>query len=150
MLKAQTKRVRCGTIEVIKLFKKATEISYALFPTKRSGRCFHVTCIFDKNRLVSVGWNNHKTHPFAAQFNYKNNTGESYVSSLHSEVSAFLKLGEENCRKLTFINVRVNNLGKLDNSYPCFGCRNLLKQIGFRRFYYSCRGGEFKQYSRFT
>lgn len=124
-----------------KAFNRLTEISQALKPKHQTGRTFHVTFVLDKSRIVSIGINNlNKTHPKTQRFDYKTfENSPTYMTSLHSEMDAWLKLGEQDCSHLTFVNVRINNNNELDLSYPCSGCLNLMSQIGFKEFYFSSK-----------
>lgn len=131
-----------------KKINRAVEIAYALKPKYETGRSFHTTFIFDKNKIISIGINNYnKTHPKAYLYKKDEVTNESeYVPSIHSELSAAIKLGFEDCSHLSFVNVRVDKNGQLNNSHPCSGCAKLLTQIGFKRFYYSGEKG-FKEFT---
>lgn len=127
---------------------RSVEIAYALKPKYATGRSFHVTVVFEKNKIISIGRNNYlKTHPKAYKYMKKEVVNESdYLPSIHSELSAVLKLGEEDCSDYSFINVRVDNNDRLNNSRPCSGCIELLKQVGFNNFLYSNEKGVFVPY----
>lgn len=133
-----------------KVFSRLTEISLALKPKHQTGRTFHVTFVLDKSKIVSIGINNlNKTHPKTHKFNYKTFEKDStYMTSLHSEMDAWLKLGQQNCSHLTFVNVRINNNNKLDFSYPCSGCLSLMSQIGFKDFYFSSKDNSFSKINK--
>ena len=126
------------------LFKKSTEISYALLKKHGNYRCKHFSFIFNKNRLISIGINNpNKTHPKNLEIGFFNRKGEdiSHTIGVHSELSAILKLGEEDCSDYTLINTRINRNNKLDLSKPCMGCSSLLDQLKFKKIYYSTGNG---------
>ena len=56
---------------VLKKFRRSIEITKALKPSKATGRAFHSTLIFNKNKLISIGVNNYnKTHPLINKYNY--------------------------------------------------------------------------------
>lgn len=128
------------------LFKKSTEISYALLKKHGNYRCKHFSFIFNKNRLISIGINNpNKTHPKNLKIGFFNRKGEdiSHTIGVHSELSAILKLGEEDCSDYTIINTRINRNNKLDLSKPCKGCTSLIKQLNFKKIYYSTNNNIF-------
>jgi deoxycytidylate deaminase len=131
------------------LFKKSTEISYALLKKHGNYRCKHFSFIFHKNRILSIGFNNPtKTHPKNKKIGFFNRKGEdiSDTVGVHSELSAILKLGEEDCSKFTIINTRINRNNHIDFSKPCAGCSSLLSQLNFKKIYYSTSNGyEFLQ-----
>ncbi len=124
-------------------FHKSVEIARALRSRYSTGRCFHVTTAFDKNRLVVIGANNYlKTHPRSLP---KKEADSSYIPNVHSELSAILKLGEEDCRGITFFNIRIDKNDEVNNSYPCSGCIELLAQTGYKQFFYSTARKDFKE-----
>ena len=130
-----------------RIFNRLTEISVALKSKRQTGRTFHTTFILEKKRIISIGINNIKSHPKTAEFDYVGEKKGTFIASLHSEMDSWLKLGQEDCSKYTFINIRINNNGKLDYSAPCLGCKRLMEQIGFKKFYYSNKNRGFTEYS---
>jgi len=129
-----------------RIFNRLTEISIALKSKRQTGRTFHTTFILEKKRIISIGVNNlDKSHPKTNEFDYTKDNYD-YFPCLHSEMDAWLKLGKEDCSRFVFVNLRVNNNGELDNSLPCKGCKSLMKQIGFKEFYYSNKSGGFDKY----
>lgn len=130
-----------------KNLSKAIEISYALVGCnkKRTPRCRHFSFIFYKNKLLSIGFNNYKTHPLNLKFNYVNrqmNRISSFIGT-HSEMKAFIKLRRKNCFGLTLINTRINRNNKIDYSKPCKGCCDMIKKLGFKEVYFSNKNGDF-------
>jgi len=126
------------------ILKKCTEISYALLKKHGDYRCKHFSFIFYKNRLLTIGINNpNKTHPKNKKIGFFNRKGEDISDTIgvHSELSAILKLGEEDCSKLTLVNTRINRNFKLDLSKPCNGCTSLLTQLNFKKIYFSTNNG---------
>jgi deoxycytidylate deaminase len=122
------------------ILKKCTEISYALLKKHGDYRCKHFSFIYNKNRLLSIGINNpYKTHPKHLKIGFFNRYGEdiSHTIGVHSELSAVLKIGEEDCSKYTIVNTRINRNNQLDLSRPCRGCMSLLDQLNFKKIYYS-------------
>ena len=116
------------------------EIARALKSKHQNGRSFHVTCIFDKSKLLSLGFNNYaKEHPRHKYGVYEaTKPGCNYVSGVHSEISSLLKLGEEDCSRYTFLNIRLDNNNKVALAKPCPNCFRVLKnQVGFKRIYYT-------------
>lgn len=127
-----------------KRFEKIKEVAYALYPKKTSGgRCFHLTGIFWRSRLISIGINNYKkSHPIAARAGYRNGEGQHYISGTHSELSSIIKLGEEDCSDYDFYNIRILKNGDIGGSKPCFGCSKIVREVGFNSFKYTDDNGE--------
>jgi deoxycytidylate deaminase len=119
--------------------KKCIEITRALRQEKESGRSFHSTFIFDKGKLLSIGVNNykklHRSHKFGLYKGTKDNP-EKYVAGIHSEIDAIIKLGNTDCSKLTFINIRIDNNNLPNISKPCENCFRVLQGLGFKQIYY--------------
>lgn len=91
----------------------------------------HCSIISRGNKILSVGINQHKTHPLAAKYNYR-------YSELHSELDAFRKIDQRT--KLTLINFRYNRYGQMRMSKPCVKCLPWCLEI-FDKIYYSTREG---------
>lgn len=127
---------------------KIIEMSYALAGRhKHRQRCKHFSFIFDKNKLLSVGVNSPKTHPLNLKYNYLNKQKDkiSHIVGTHSEMSAVIKLGFEYCEGLTIINTRINRRNEIDNSHPCNGCMELLKELKFLKILYTAKDKKFHQ-----
>jgi hypothetical protein len=78
----------------------------------------HVSLIYHKNKLVSIGTNVFKTHPLANKYGY-------IIGCVHSELDAFNKLPKKykkDLRKLKLVNIRMNRFEQLRNSKPCKHC----------------------------
>lgn len=130
-----------------KKFKKATQIAFKLKKTSLTGRAFHLTAIFKKSRIISVGINNYKkTHPKIEKLKYLNKEKVRYNACIHSELSAWLKLNKKDCSGFVFVNVRIDKNDRIGMSYPCCGCKKLLKEIKFKKFYYTSPDGHFMEY----
>ena len=104
---------------------------------------FHVTFVHRKCKLLSIGINNkNKSHPNNIKYKYQ----KGHLIGLHSEMSAILKLGIDDCSNLTFHIVRIDNRLKLAFSKPCRGCQHLLRSVGFKKVFYSTKNG-FKRWA---
>lgn len=78
-----------------------------------------------KGRIVSIGFNQYKTHPFAAK--YGRNPDAIYLHAEHDAINkAKRRLGENELKKSTLIVVRVKNESKGKITFgiakPCAGC----------------------------
>ena len=110
---------------------------------------FHLTAIFEKSRLISLGINNfEKSHPRNLQLDYRGRNGQHIGDqiSIHSELAAVLKLRHpRDHSRLKLVNLRIRKNGNLSLSKPCSGCSSLIKQLGFREVWYTNRDGELVQ-----
>lgn len=119
-------------------FQKLENITRALKPIHQTGRSFHTTFVFNKKKLVCIANNNyskqHRYHKFG-HYKSKCNTG-NYIAGIHSECSALIKMGVEDCSHLTFVNIRIDNDDKVAMSRPCENCQGLLNNIGYKKLWY--------------
>ena len=69
----------------------------------------------------------------------------NHVVGMHSELSAVIKLGIENCSDISFYVVRIDNLGNANYSKPCLGCLDMFQQVKYKKIYYTDKQGRFKK-----
>lgn len=113
---------------------RALEIAKAMSHL-HNGRCKHFSFIFQKRKILTIGTNNYcKSHPRTLQFDYHDN------AKLHSELDAVISLGRKSCKNLILVNIRLDNNGNLAYSKPCNGCSGLIRQLQFKKVYYSVNG----------
>ena len=118
---------------------KCIEITKCLKKDKESGRSFHTTFIFDKGKLLSIGFNNYnKLHRSTKFGKYKGTKAnpDQYIAGLHSEIDSIIKLGRTDCSRLSFINIRIDNNDSPNMSKPCENCFRVLQGLGFKQIYY--------------
>jgi deoxycytidylate deaminase len=130
-------------------FSKLKEISIALAPKHPCDkRCRHFTFILSKKKILTIGFNNQKTHPFNLKYNFVNRKNDPIndLVGTHSELNALIKLGTDEVSGLTLVNTRVNRNGEIDLSMPCSGCQSFLKTLDFKKIFYSTKDGKFEQY----
>jgi deoxycytidylate deaminase len=119
-------------------FDRLVEISKALdkpVPTRQN----HIAFIIKNGKIVSIGTNKAKTHPKSNCSPYES---EGW-NQLHAEVDAIIKYGRIDCTGHTIVVIRVRPSGKLGMSKPCVGCMHLLKQLNFKKIFYSTNDQEF-------
>jgi len=92
-------------------------------------------CLVDKRgRVISVGFNSHKTHPLAKRF-------KPLSGHLHAEMDAILKArreGFDDWSRATLYVARARKVGvsgpfAMALAKPCPGCRDMLKVFGITR-----------------
>ena len=128
--------------------KRIIDLTFSLQDSNKTKcRCRHFSFILNKNKILSVGINNpKKTHPRNIKYKYTgryNNDISVYVG-IHSEMSAIIRYGFEDCTNHILVNTRLNVANSISNSRPCSGCQNLLKQLNFKRVYYTNNNGSFE------
>lgn len=134
-----------------KKFNRSLQIAKALFDPAFPIRCFHLSFIWYKNRLVSVGQNTIKTHTHH-KFNPKINTEGENVSEFKKTCSEFNSLNKIRrltnipFSKCTLINIRINRNGQLSNSRPCVSCDSLLNYLNIKEIFFTNNEGLFEKY----
>jgi hypothetical protein len=94
----------------------------------------HISLIFHKKRLISVGANYFKTHPKAQELGYQ-------FDEMHSELDAYRKLPRNmKKKKLTLVNIRMNSNKELRISRPCEICEGWCVEV-FDKIYYTDNEG---------
>lgn len=91
----------------------------------------HVSLIVVRNRIISIGTNQHKSHPRARQIGYR-------YDEVHSELDALIRCKER--KNLELVNFRFNRFGEMRISRPCDLCAPWCKMM-FDRIYFSTRTG---------
>lgn len=132
------------------VLKKSSEIALAMFPAEKkwSSRTRHITCIWDKTRLVSVGENSEKTHTINRR-NNKNNfdLGQKRCCSEWSAINRAKNTRSNlNWKKLTIVNIRVGRKKEFLMSRPCIFCQSLLQYFSCSKVFYTDNNGEFQRY----
>lgn len=129
---------------------KCIEITKGLAPTNFNHKTFHTTFIFRKNKLQKIGINSSKTHPKNMHLDHRGRHDGVDIRqfvSMHSELSAVLKYGEEDCSDCVFVNVRIDRNGNPSMAKPCNGCQDLLRSVKFKRLYFTNDQGNFEQWT---
>lgn len=132
-------------------FQKYIEIAKGLFPSDFTNKTFHVTFLVKNRKIIKIGLNSYKTHPRNLRYAYKgkaDNVDIRRFVAVHSELSAVLKYGKEDCSDCTFINVRIDKNGEATMSEPCNGCKDLLSSVGFKKIYFTNKQGEFEEWQK--
>lgn len=125
---------------LINRVKSYVDYARAMKGSRQTGQFYHVTFICKKRKVIAIGFNNlTKLLPPTRWGTYKaskNNCRETYAAGIHSEISAIIKCGHEDCSSFDFFNIRINNKGEIANSKPCFNCQRVLNQVGYKNIYY--------------
>jgi len=87
--------------------------------------------IFDKNIIVSTGYNQPLRSVRSATFKFFKNK-----YSVHAEVDAIIK-AKCDLKGKSILVVRINSEGKLMKAKPCSYCRDYLNYVGIKNIYYS-------------
>lgn len=103
------------------------------------GRAKLAAGIIYKNKLVAVGLNSLKTHPFAAEFG-KNEHAVSWHAETRAIHTALKKLSEKEISRSTLVVVRVKEEGRqtvVGLAKPCEGCQRCIEHHNIRTVVYT-------------
>ena len=135
------------------ILEKSVELANALYPSAfQELRTFHVSVLWNKNKLLSVGVNKKATHT-RNLFNKKLNREGIDISSTKfqcSELCAFIGLGKQRYNidfsRVTMVNIRLDYDGNISLASPCISCRSLILYLGLKKVYYTDNNKEFQIY----
>lgn len=82
--------------------------------------------LFLGRRLISIGWNQNKTHP----------TQQSIFRWQHAELSCLIGVNKKNLSNATMYVVRIIRNGSYRVSKPCGDCQRILRATGLRKVVY--------------
>jgi len=123
----------------LRTLNRAIDIAKALHPTVQSMRSCHVAFIVFKGKIVKIGFNKNRTHPFNKYHPYHTET-----VGIHAELDSCLKMQQDDLSKYSMIVIRHNNEGQIAMSKPCGGCQSIIKRFGITDVYYSTSTGMVK------
>jgi len=101
----------------------------------------HFCFIFNKNKLISIGFNDTKNQNSKALYfgNRYNIQKFKKYKMIHAEISAISKLWGrlEITGKEKIVVIRIGKSGLLLNSLPCKDCTTILTALGFKSVWHS-------------
>ena len=90
--------------------------------------CYYQLCalVVKKNRVLSVGYNNPKTHPRASRTKMK---------QLHAEIDAIIRCDDPMGAELIVVRARRDHM--IGMAKPCVACEAMIRQVGIKKVYYT-------------
>lgn len=134
------------------MFDKSLEVARALFNKEDYDlKAFVCSCVFYKQRLISVGINNNKTHPIV-RYNplickrtgkpiHKNGSCAEWVALSKLKNTTNIPFS-----KMIMVNVRIKKDNSIGISRPCSSCKNLLDFFNLKEVYFTQDNGEFTKH----
>lgn len=114
----------------IKFFDLAQKVS-----KKSTHRQFHLgSVIVKKNKVISIGFNQAKTHPKSTH----------RYNQIHAELDAIISAERKELRNCDIYIYREQADGRLAISKPCSYCESAILKAGIRRVFYT-DDGQYKQ-----
>lgn len=124
-------------MDVLRHIKLLSVVAEDVIPV---GHARLAAALFYRSKVVAIGYNQYKSHPFAAK--YSKNPDAIY---LHAEADAInkakKKLTEQELKKCTLIVTRVKqNVHKkleIGIAKPCSGCQQCIEDHGIKTVIYT-------------
>jgi hypothetical protein len=131
----------------MKRIDKSLGMAFDLFPKYHqpmSGqyRPYHFAFLYKKNKLVSIGVNSYDPSPkilyLANRFNVQKYKQYNYA---HAETDAISKAWGKFYldSSFSFVIIRLNRFGMLQNSKPCANCQSIIDSIGINDVWWSTK-----------
>ena len=104
------------------------------------GRTFNACFAVKNSKVIAIGLNDYDKD--MSGYNrrlktvYKKYGEETYVPSLHAEVSSILKVGVDDCSALSFYCIRLDRMCHCQNSQPCANCMRMLRMVRAKNVYF--------------
>jgi deoxycytidylate deaminase len=110
---------------------------YAINAAELSTNDYHRvgSSLWQGSRLISVGWNNFKTHP----------DSPTRFHAQHSEFNCLVGLHKYDVVGATIFVVRLTRGGDIGIAKPCDICEKMLRAAGIRKVFYSGRDYEVEE-----
>lgn len=105
------------------IYEQHLELAARVAAKSQFGRVRIGAVVARRGRVISVGFNQAKTHPLTIQFDYKPNVG------IHAELDAVLGIEKEKLRGSTLYVVRIKMDGSWGLARPCKGCQGLIQHL---------------------
>jgi len=105
---------------------------------ERSGWCFHVAFILERNKILSLATNDYTNRHLAHRFGeYKNTKGPGeYIAGRHAETQVlkqFLnKFGNLDVSGLTLFVTRIGYKSEVMSSNLCWNCQRVVGGLNFK------------------
>lgn len=114
------------TSRYIRFVKAGLDLACA---AHRDGDCYYQLCalVVKRNRVISVGYNNPKTHPLA----------KTKMRQLHAELDAIIGCTAEQLNGAELVVVRARRDRKIGMAKPCPACHTFIKRMGIKKVYYT-------------
>lgn len=112
-----------------KLLERAYQAS-----EKATHKQFQIGCIIYDKGIISIGYNQGKTHPDAININ-------SMVNKLHAEMFALKYSSKRDLRGACIVVVRKGLHGNPRTAKPCELCLEQIKEAGIKKVIYSITDG---------
>jgi deoxycytidylate deaminase len=106
--------------------------AFKLAETSTYGRFRLGAIIAKKNKIVSMGTNQKKSHPLQAKYA----TRPHLEAWLHAEIHSLSLARVEDLLDADIYVSRILKNGTLGNSRPCSGCLKAIKDYGLRGMYF--------------
>lgn len=134
--------------------EKVFEILLPMAEDILNTRYRHVACVVLRNKIISYGISQKKSHPFAAKYGGRNGKSIYWHAETMAIHNAIDKIGEEALQNCTLYVMRLKYADTFKHHYhmgeskPCAGCQRCIEEHGINRVVYSIGENHFGTYFR--
>ena len=96
--------------------------------TKHSMTHSLVALVVSKNKVLSIGYNQPKTHPISV---------DTPMQMLHAELDAIVRCADDDSDGAEIVVARLKSSGRPGLAKPCAACQKVLRRFGIRRVLYT-------------
>lgn len=134
----------------MKKIERSLSMAYDLLPKCQSknmggkNRQFHFGFLFKKNKLVSIGMNSYKPSAKIVYLGNRFNIDKyKQFGCPHAETDAISKAWGKSYidNSFSLVIIRLNKVGKMQNSKPCVNCQTIIDAIGIDDVWWSADDG---------
>lgn len=99
--------------------------------------------VYNKQHIISIGYNSNKTHPIQQEYNkYRNfNNLHNYCpDKIHAEIHCLSSLKsfiDLDYSKVSLYIVRIKRDEEVAMARPCKACMTYIKELGIKKIYYT-------------
>lgn len=93
--------------------------------------------LYNGNKLISIGWNQRKTHPLST----------TRFKTQHAEFSCLVGMNKEDVIGSTLYVFRLTKTNRPGMALPCDRCQELIRAAGIRKVWYSNDTGGYDVWS---
>lgn len=122
-----------------KIFKILEKVAAATEPVAAARIAAAVVI---KNNIISIGFNQWKTHPFQAKFSNHNDAIHLHAEN-HALVNALRSIPVEHLEKASIYVCRIKANNQWGMSKPCSGCMRAIASLNVKNVFYTEEGNKF-------
>jgi len=119
-----------------------TEVMDRLFKKAKSQKTFvktsrHAAAVVYKDKIICIGENKNKTHPFMVKHGPKNHKKTQLHAEMDCLIKTINKFGVEILSECVMYSLRVTNTDKIASAKPCPVCMDAIRIFKLKNVYWT-------------